>query len=113
MSFDFFIMFTFIRSCVLKIILCNAIMKHFRDEKKNQCNAYTLEQELIIYHLKNQALCEYCTYMYVNKSTHNIADDLISLFPFSYNHVRRDSSLRNTYVVMHMHLNFALNRLYT
>ena len=38
---------------------------------------------------KDQVLCEYCT-------LENIADTLISLFPFQFNYVRRDSSPRNT-----------------
>ena len=41
---------------------------------------------------KNQALCEYCTLV----SKLNISNTLISLFPLKYNHVTRDSSLRNT-----------------
>ena len=44
------------------------------------------EQVLMFYHLKTRC--------YVISL--NIADTLIALFPFSYNHVRRDSSLRNT-----------------
>ena len=53
------------------------------------------QQVLMFYHLKNQALCKYCTHV-SNYQLHVSLSTANTLYSLLVSHVRRDSSPRNT-----------------
>ena len=76
-------MFTTIQICLLLSLL---VLMHALTGYSMHTKCALFMQVLMFLPSKNQVLCEYCTFV-------NIAD---SIFTFNYNHMRKDSLLRNT-----------------